>query len=321
MGIKRFFSDTGKIFKNAFQGFSDDKVLKLSGSLAYTMVFSMGPLILIIITTSGFFFGREAIEGRIYHQLEGIFGHDTAVQLQDIIKHAFISGKSTFATVIGAIFLFIGATGIFSEIQDSINMIWGVKPKPKKGWVAFLKNRLLSFSVIIGLGFLLLVSLAISAVVEAFGDRLKILVSGMSTVLLYIINLLVSIGISGFIFAVIFKVLPDAQIKWKDVWIGALATTLLFLLGKFGISFYISKINVGSTYGTAGSIVVLLLWIYYSSLILYFGAEFTMSYAMLYGDPIKPAEYAVTIKEVEEEKGDMSIQEKENIPDAPALNK
>ncbi|MDP9041263.1 MAG: YihY/virulence factor BrkB family protein, partial [Bacteroidota bacterium] len=283
MGIKRFFSDTGKIFKNAFQGFSDDKVLKLSGSLAYTMVFSMGPLILIIITTSGFFFGREAIEGRIYHQLEGIFGHDTAVQLQDIIKHAFISGKSTFATVIGAIFLFIGATGIFSEIQDSINMIWGVKPKPKKGWVAFLKNRLLSFSVIIGLGFLLLVSLAISAVVEAFGDRLKILVSGMSTVLLYIINLLVSIGISGFIFAVIFKVLPDAQIKWKDVWIGALATTLLFLLGKFGISFYISKINVGSTYGTAGSIVVLLLWIYYSSLILYFGAEFTMSYAMLYG--------------------------------------
>ncbi len=128
-------------------------------------------------------------------------------------------------------------------------------------------------------------------------------------------------GISGFIFAVIFKVLPDAEIKWKDVWIGALATTLLFLLGKFAISFYISRINVGSTYGTAGSIVVLLLWIYYSSLILYFGAEFTKSYAMLYGDPIRPAEYAVTIKEVEEEKGDMSIQEKENIPDAPALNK
>ena len=157
-------------------------------------------------------------------------------------------------------------------------------------------------------------SLAISALIEAFGNHLKILFSGISTILLYIINLLLSIGISGFIFAVIFKILPDAKIKWKDVWVGALATTLLFLLGKFAISFYISKSNVGSTYGTAGSLVVLLLWIYYSSVILYFGAEFTKSYAMLYGDPIKPAEYAVTIKEVEEEKGDMSVQEKENIP-------
>ena len=312
MRVKQFFSSLGGIFKGAFNGFSDDKVLKLSGSLAYTMVFSMGPLILIIITTSSFFFGREAIEGRIYGQLEGFLGHDTALQLQDIIKHAAISGKSTFATVVGIVFLIIGATGIFSEIQDSINMIWGLKPKPKKGWVAFLKNRFLSFSVIIGLGFLLLVSLAVSAVVEAFGNHLKNLFPGVSTILLYVVNLLISIGISGFIFAVIYKVLPDAEIKWKDVWIGSLATTLLFLLGKFGISFYISKSNVGSTYGTAGSLVVLLLWIYYSSVILYFGAEFTKSYAILYGDPIKPAKYAVTFKEVEEEKGHMSVQEKEN---------
>jgi membrane protein len=308
MDIKRVFLNAGTLFKNSFQGFSDDKVLKLSGSLAYTMVFSMGPLILIIITTSSFFFGREAIEGRIYGQLEGFLGHDTALQLQDIIKHAAISGKSTIATTIGIIFLFIGATGIFSEIQDSINMIWGLKPKPKKGWVAFLKNRLLSFSVIIGLGFLLLVSLAFSALLEAFGNRLKILFPGISTILLYIINLLISIGVSGFIFAVIFKVLPDAIIQWKDVWVGALATTFLFLLGKFAISFYISKSNVGSTYGTAGSLVVLLLWVYYSSVILYFGAEFTMSYAMQYGEPIKPAEYAVTFKEVEVEKGDTTVQ-------------
>jgi membrane protein len=317
MEIKGFFRSAGTIFKNSFQGFSDDKVLKLSGSLAYTMVFSMGPLILIIITTSSFFFGREAIEGRIYGQLEGFLGHDTALQLQDIIKHAAISGKSTLATVIGVIFLFIGATGIFSEIQDSINTIWGLKPKPKKGWVAFLKNRLLSFSVIIGLGFLLLVSLAISALLEAFGSHLRILFPGISAILLYIINLSISICVSWFIFAVIFKVLPDAIIQWKDVWVGALATTLLFLLGKFAISFYISKSNVGSTYGTAGSLVVLLLWIYYSSVILYFGAEFTMSYAMQYGNPIKPAEYAVTFKEIEVEKGDMTVQEKENIIPTP----
>jgi len=314
MGIGRFFRATGEIFKNAFKGFSDDKVLKLSGSLAYTMVFSMGPLILIIITTSSFFFGREAIEGRVYGQLEGFLGHDTAYQLQEMIKHAAISGKNKLATTIGVIFLIVGATGIFSEIQDSINMIWGLKPKPKKGWVAFLKNRFLSFSIIVGLGFLLLVSLVISALVEAFGNHLKSLYSGISTILLYIINQVLSIGISALIFSVIFKVLPDAKIKWRDVIIGALATTALFLLGKFAISYYISKTNVGSTYGAAGSLVVLLLWIYYSSVILYFGAEFTMSYALLKGEPIQPAEYAVTVKEVEEDKDHVTLHKKEKLP-------
>jgi membrane protein len=313
MNVKRFFRDTGSILKTAFAGFSDDKILKLSGSLAFTMVFSMGPLILIIITLCSFFFGRDAIEGRIYGQLERFLGHDTAFQLQEIIKHAAISGKSSVATVTGIIFLVVGATGVFSEMQDSINTIWGLKPKPKKGWVAFLKNRVLSFSLIVGLGFLLLVSLSISALVEVFGNHLKTLFPGISTILLYLINLIFSIGLSGFIFAVIFKVLPDAEIKWKDVLVGALATTFLFLLGKFGISFYISKSQVGSTYGAAGSLVVLLLWIYYSSVILYFGAEFTLSYAKQYGVPIKPAVYAVTIKEVEEKKDKPTTRKKKRI--------
>jgi membrane protein len=300
MNLKQFLRDTGGLFKTAFAGFLDDKVLKLSGSLAFTMVFSMGPLILIIITTTSFFFGRDAIEGRVYGQLEGFLGQDTALQLQEIIKHAAISNRTTFATSIGLIFLFIGATSVFSEMQDSINMIWGLKPKPKKGWVAFLKNRFLSFSVIIGLGFLLLVSLLISAMVAAFGDRLQLMIPGLSSIVLCAINLVVSIGLSGFIFAVIFKVLPDAQVSWKDVSVGAFATTLLFLLGKFAISYYISKSHVGTMYGAAGALVVLLLWIYYSSVILYFGAEFTHAYALLSGRPIKPAKYAVAYKEVEE---------------------
>jgi len=299
MSIMRFIKGAGNVFKMSFVGFSDDKVLKLSGSLAYTMVFSMGPLILIVITTSSFFFGRDAIEGRIYGQLESFLGHDTALQLQEIIKHAAISSKTKLATIIGLIFLFVGATGVFSEMQDSINMIWGLRAKPKKGWVAFLKNRFLSFSVIIGLGFLLLVSLAISALVAALGDRLKIMVPGLSDLLLYIVNLSVSMGLSAFIFAVIFKVLPDALISWKDVIVGALVTTALFLLGKFAISFYISKSNIGTTYGAAGSLVVLLLWIYYSSVILYFGAEFTQAYAVQCGTKIEPAKYAVVIEEVE----------------------
>lgn len=314
MGVKKFFRDTVSILKTAFNGFFDDKILKLSGSLAFTMVFSMGPLILIMMTVSSFFFGREAIEGKIYGQLEKFLGHDTAYQLQEIIKHAAISGKTGLATALGIVFLVIGATGVFSEMQDSINTIWGLKPKPKKGWVAFLKNRFLSFSMVIGLGFLLLVSLAISALVEVFGNHLKSLIPGISTVLLYLINLVVSIGLSGFIFAVIFKVLPDAKIKWKDVGVGALATTVLFLFGKFGISFYISKSHVGSTYGAAGSLVVLLLWIYYSSLILYFGAEFTLAYAVQYGVPIEPAEYAVAVKEVEEKPGKITWPDKNNSP-------
>jgi len=309
MRIKSFFKDLLEILKESFKGFSDDKVLKLSGSLAYTMVFSIGPLLLIIITVSSAFFGREAIEGTIYSQLQGFMGKDTALQLQDIIKHAAISGKSSVATVIGIIALVIGATGVFSEIQDSLNMIWGLKAKPKKGWVAFLKNRVLSFSLIVGLGFLLLVSLVLSALVEAFGRHLQSRFSSLSTVMIYIINLVVTIGLSGFIFAIVFKVLPDASIKWKDVIVGALVTTFLFLLGKFGISFYISKSNVGTTYGAAGSLVVLLLWIYYSSLILYFGAEFTQAYAIRLGEPIKPAKYAVAVEEIEAEKGRIPLHE------------
>lgn len=301
------------VFKTASNGFIDDKVMKLSGALSFYMIFSMGPLLLIIITICSIFFGRDAVEGKVYAQLQGFIGHDTAIQLQSIIQHAAISGKNTLATIIGVIFLLIGASSVFAEMQDSINMIWGLKPKPKSGWIAFLKNRLLSFSVIVSLGFLLLVSLCISALVEEFGNHLKLIISGISVMLIYVINLCITISITTFIFAVIFKVLPDAEIKWKDVAVGAFATMILFLVGKFAISFYISKTNVGSTYGTAGSLIVLLLWVYYSAMIVYFGAEFTKFYAVTFGNEIKPTDYAVTIRQVEEEQGKMSIQQKEKM--------
>jgi membrane protein len=305
------FSKLWGIMKDSGNGFIDDKLMKLSAALSYSMVFSMGPLMLIIITLCSLFFGRDAVQGRIYSQLEGFIGHDTAFQLQSIIQHAAISGKGTFATILGVVLLVVGASSVFAEMQESINIIWGVKPKPKSGWKAFLKNRLLSFSIIVSLAFLLLVSLGFSALVEVFGNHLKSIFPGLSVIILYLINLILTLSITLLIFAVIFKVLPDANIRWKDVMIGALATTLLFLLGKFGISYYISKSNVGSTYGAAGSLIVLLLWVYYSAMILYFGAEFTKFYAIRFGDEIKPAEYAVTVRQVEEEKGSMSIQEKE----------
>ena len=302
-----------EIFKNSFTGFSDDKVTKLSGSLAYYTIFSMGPLLIVIISLCGLFLGREAVEGKIYGQLSGFVGADTAVQLQEIIKNASLAGKSKVAAIIGGIILLIGATTIFAEIQDSINSIWGLKPKPKRGWLKMLQNRVLSFSVIISLGFLLLVSLSISTIIDGFSDRLKAHFPDIAVVVFYIINILITLLVTTLIFGVIFKVLPDADIKWKDVFAGSVATAFLFMLGKFGISFYISKSNVGSTYGAAGSLVILLVWIYYSSLILYFGAELTKAYAVKYGSPIHPNQYAVTTKIVEVETGNKTVQVKENL--------
>ena len=302
-----------EIFKNAFTGFSDDKVTKLSGSLAYYTIFSMAPLLIVIISLCGIFLGRDAVEGKIYGHLAGFVGADTAAQLQEIIKNASLAGKSKVAAIIGGITLLVGATTIFAEIQDSINGIWGLKPKPKRGWLKMIQNRFLSFSVIVSLGFLLLVSLGVTSLIDGFSDRLKAHFPDVTVVLFYVINVFITLFVTTLIFGVIFKVLPDAKIKWKDVFAGALATAFLFMLGKFAISFYISKSNVGSTYGTAGSLVILLLWIYYSSLILYFGAELTKAYAVKYGSPIHPNDYAVTTKTVEVETGGKSIQAKENM--------
>jgi membrane protein len=311
MNKKITFKGLWEVLKNSFTGFMDDNVTKLGGSLAYFTVFSVGPMLVVIISVCGIFLGREAIEGEIYAQLEGFLGKDTAAQLQDIIKKAAVSGKSNVAAIIGVATLLLGATSIFAEIQDSINRIWGIKAKPKKGWLKIIQNRFLSFSVIISLGFLLLVSLAVTSVLDGFNQRLQAAFPDVTVVLFYVINQVVTFTVITILFGVIFKVLPDAKIKWKDVMAGSMLTALLFMLGKFGISFYISKTEVGSTYGAAGSLAVLLVWIYYSSLILYFGAEFTKAYAMQFGGAIYPSEYAITVKEVEIENGKDSIQTNE----------
>lgn len=302
-----------KLVKEAGNGFLDDKVLKLSASLAYFTIFSIGPMIIIIIFLADIFWGRDAVEGSIYGQIKGFIGPDAALQVQDIIKNAAISGQSTVTAVIGIATLLIGATGVFAEIQDSINTIWGLKPKPKKGWLKMLLTRLLSFSVIVSLGFLLLVSLLLNALIEALINKLMTIFPDGAVVLGYIVNLVLTFGVTSLLFAIIFMVLPDAKIKWKDVIIGAMATTVLFMIGKFAITFYIGSSNVGTTYGAAGSLVVVLLWVYYSSVILYFGAEFTKAYAANYGSHIQPNHYAVWIKHIEvEEEGGSLKDNKEN---------
>lgn len=309
MTQKITFKGLWEVLKNSFKGFSNDKITKLSASLAYYTVFSLGPLLIVIVFLCSQFFGREAVEGTIYGQIEGFVGRDAALQLQEIIKNAAVGGKGKIAAIIGVATLLVGATTIFAEIQDSINTIWGLKVKPNAGWFKLVITRLLSFGVIGSLGFLLLVSLGVTALVEALSNRLKNYFPDITVVVFYIINLIITLGVVTALFCVIFKVLPDAKVKWKDVLSGAIATAILFMIGKFGISFYISKSNVGSTYGTAGSLVVLLVWIYYSSIILYFGAEFTKAYAMKYGGSIHPNTYAVVSQTIEVEHDNKSLQE------------
>jgi membrane protein len=279
--------------KESFSGFSDHKVTKLSASLAYYTTFSLGPLLIMVIFIAGKIFGEEAAQGTVYDQIKGFIGSDAAAQIQTMIKNAAITGKSGLPAVIGVVTLIIGATTVFGEIQDSINSIWGVKAKPKAGIMRLVMTRLLSFGMIASLGFLLLVSLAVTAVVEAIGHRLQQAFPDVAVVVLYIVNLVITLGVTTALFAMIFKVLPDVKIKWKAIWPGAIATAILFMIGKFLISLYISKSNIGSTYGTAGSLVILIVWIYYSSMILYFGAEFTKAYALQKGVHIIPTEYAI----------------------------
>jgi len=303
-----------KVLTDSFSGFSDHKVTKLSGSLAYYTVFSMGPLVILIISICSIVWKREAIEGQVYYQLVDFLGKEPAMQIQAIIKNAAVSNQSFFSVVVGGVTLLIGATTVFAEIQDSINSIWGLKPKPKRGWLKLLQNRFLSFSVIVSLVFVLLVSLGVTSVIDGFSTKLEKNFNEVSVVFFYIINQIITLSVISLIFGVIFKVLPDAQIKWRDVISGAIVTAVLFMIGKFAISIYINKSNVGSTYGAAGSLVVLLLWTYYSSIILFFGAEFTKAYAINYGSEIRPNHYAVTTREVEIETGNDSIQKNDEKP-------
>ena len=293
--------EIGKVVIRSCKNFAEDKIPKYSASLAYTTVFSLGPLLIVIIFLCSIFFGQEATQGRIYAQMQQFVGQDAAEQLQTIIKNASVSGKGPVAAVIGIITLLIGATAVFAEIQDSINTIWGLKAKPKKGLWKIIRNRFLSFSVVVSLGFLLLVSLAVSTIIEGLSDKLKASFPDVTVVIFYILNLIISFLVITALFAVIFKVLPDAKTKWKDIMPGALASGILFMIGKFAISFYIGKSNVGTTYGAAGSLVVLLLWVYYSAIILYMGAEFAKAWTSHKGLFIRPNDYAVALKKVEVE--------------------
>ncbi|MDB5196761.1 MAG: ribonuclease [Flaviaesturariibacter sp.] len=285
----------GNLFKHTIEGFINDNCFKLSAALSYYTVFALGPLLIIIISLAGIFFQKDKVQFKVYGEMYKLLGKDAAEQVQAIIANIQHSGTTTTGAVIGTIILVVGATGVFTEMQDSINYIWSVRAKPKKSWLKFLSNRLLSFSLVVGMGFVLLVSLLINALLELLSDRLTRLLSDYTVTLVSLVNSLVILVVITGLFAIIFKVLPDAIISWKDALIGAMLTAALFLIGKLAISFYLGRANFGITYGTAAAIIILLVWIYYSSIILYFGAEFTKMYALQAGAGIRPKDTAVFI--------------------------
>jgi membrane protein len=268
--------------------FINSNGLKLAAALSYYTVFSIAPLLIVIISLAGLFYGQQAVEGRVYHEISGLVGSDAALQVQSIITNIHQSKHSKAGSIIGAVVLFIGASGVFSEIQGSINFLWSIPPPKKKGFLVAVISKLISFSLLIGVSFLLLVSLLINALVDALSDRMKHFFNGTMISLFNTVNVLFILATVIFLFTLIFKILPNARIRWKEAIMGATITAFLFLIGKFAIGLYLGHSRIGITYGTTASIVILMLWVYYSSIILYFGATYTYVFAASRGNPIKP---------------------------------
>lgn len=279
------------VIKQIVDEFSDNKVPKLGAALAYYTVFSLAPLLLIAIAVAGLIFGPDAASGRIYDEVKGLIGGQGAELLQTAIKNSSNKSSGILAAILSLITLGIGATAVFIELQDSLDMIWKVKPKSNKPIMSFVRTRLISFALVVGMGFLLLVSLVISAALTALNQFLTDL-AFIPLWVLQIFNIVFSLFVIFILFSMIYKILPDVKLSWKDVRIGAIVTTLLFVAGKYLIGLYLGKSTISSTYGAAGSFAVLLVWVYYSSQILFIGAVFTYVYATRFGSGVNPTEHA-----------------------------
>lgn len=286
-----------KILKTTFNGFNDDDVLKLSGSLAYATLFSLIPFLSLLITLGTFV--HVDLADHIFDQLKVIIGEDVIGSLQGIIENARSADSSTLATVITLGITIFGATAIFAEIQGSLNTIWGIKAVPKKGWLKYIKNRLLSFSLILIFGFILMMTFTLTNVVGIITDHFMYDYPAFAHTMVKIAGMVLNIVFTVTVFTLMFKVLPDAKIRVKDVVVGALVTTILFMVGQWGISLYIRMSDIGGVYGAAAFIIILITWIYYSAIIIYIGAEFTQAWADERGHSIFPDQFAVATKTVE----------------------
>ena len=296
-----FFKEFWYILKNAGTNFIGNTDIKFSAALSYYTIFSIAPMLLLALTIGGFVFGKDAVQGHLFEQINGLVGDETSVQIQNMLAKISLNKDSVMATIIGLVTLIIGATSMFGEIQSTINRIWGIKTKPSKGFLFLLINRLLSFAMVVTIGFLLMVSLMASALIDVLNTKLVHVLPDVSVFVMTVFSNVISLTIVAVLFMLIFKFLPDAKIRLKDAFVGAFFTSFLFLLGKYLIGLYLSNMANASVFGAAGSMIILLLWVYYSSILLYFGAEFTRSYAIAIGQGIMPNKFSILVeyKEVE----------------------
>lgn len=288
-------SESFAVLKQAAVEWVDDNAPTLGAALAYYTVFSLAPLLIISIGLSGLILGREAAQGQIFEQLRMLVGEEGGAAVQEMVKNA--AGEkdtSLWATLVGGSTLLFGASTVFGQLQTSLNAVWGVTSKPGRGLKGLIRDRVLSFGFIVVVGFLLLVSLVLTAVVAGVGEWMGGLLP-MGEALIQVLNVVLSLGVITVLFAMIFKILPDAKVAWPDVWIGAAITSVLFIIGKTVLGIYLGKSSVGSSFGAAGSLIVLLVWVYYSAQILFFGAEFTQVYANRFGSKVEPTKNAVAI--------------------------
>lgn len=282
--------------KQVINDYLNDDALNLGAALAYYTVFSFAPMLVVATAIASYFFGDQAINGQLNAELSSLLGKKAAATLSEIISNAYVSGDTFWATAIGVGTLLFAATGVFSNLKASLNKMWQIQTQPANGVIAFIMTRLLSFGFVIGLGFLLMITLVVNALVIGFMDQLASMVPTLGTLLLSITTWLIATAITTVIFALLFRYLPDARARWRDLWAGALFTALLFGIGRFLIGFYIGNSDFSSTYGAAGALITLLVWTYYNSQILFLGAEFTQVWAKWKGRPILPTTQAVKIR-------------------------
>ncbi|MCX2740506.1 YihY/virulence factor BrkB family protein [Pontibacter anaerobius] len=295
------------LLKEASLEFIDNNSFQKGAALAYYTIFALPPMLIIIISAAGYFFGEQAVSGEIYYRIKELIGTEGAYSVQKMVENVNEFGAFNLAAIVGAFALFIAATGVFISLQDSLNEIWHVKPVPKRGYVKLVLDRILSFGMILTIAIVLLLSLLANTILVAIGDFLTARFSGWIVYVLHVGNFVSAFLLMSFLFACIYKFLPDAKIKWRDVGVGALVTSLLFVLFRGLIGFYLGKNDVGSVYGAAGSVVVILTWVFFTSQIIFFGAVFTFVYSRKYGHNIYPAEYAVRVIRQEVEVGNSAV--------------
>jgi membrane protein len=294
-GLRSRISDAWSLIKDAASDWQDDKASTLAAALAYYTLLSIAPMIVLAVAIAGLAFGDDAARGQISEQIGSVVGAQAGEAIEAIALNAKAPESGIVSTVIGIVVLLFGASGVFGELQTSLNTIWEVEPKPGRGLMGLIKDRFFSFTMVLGVAFLLLVSMILSAAIASLGSFLEGALPG-GEVVWAVLNFAISLGVIAVLFALIYKVIPDAKIHWRDVWVGASVTAVLFTIGKLAVGLYLGKSTFVSSYGAAGSIVALVVWVYYSSQIVFMGAEITQVYARRFGSKIEPSKDAVRVE-------------------------